>query len=452
MSQDQGDEKSDVGTFADAQRERKESIAELRKGDETDQLLANVLAQCRKGKRCYREECPVCERRKKSAARRIPKSAVKSMVGTFTSYIVENLYLDAVKVPRKHRPLNEEKVRAIAASIQQVGLRTPITVREQKNQVILVAGLHRLEAVRRLGWDAIPCFTIEGDETESRPWEIAENLYRAELTALQRAEHIDELRVLIQQKTKGGQVAPPRGGAQPKDAAINRTAKALGFTKEDVRRAKKIAGISQEARAEAKRLGLDDNQRALLQIAKLPTPTAQLLAVKEIDERIRAAQARRAAAVTAVQADTTAAAKIKTIQADITEMMDEAQGLNNELDRKRNRLRSLQEQLVADCVDKVPIITTADSPATAPEDDLAIPPADERPPLSPEEKESLAAMVAAWNKASKLRRAWEKASTRVRQRFIEKIAGQSRRETEQTRSTRAGRRSTSRASSATRAT
>jgi hypothetical protein len=104
------------------------------------------------------------------------------------------------------------------------------------------------------------------------------------------------------------------------------------------------------------------------------------------------AQARRAAAVTAVQADTSAAAKIKTIQADITEMMDEVQGLNDELARKRNRLRSLQEQLVADCVDKAPIITTADSPATAPEDDLAIPPADERPPLSPEEKESLAAM------------------------------------------------------------
>ena len=119
--------------------------------------------------------------------------------------------------------------------------------------------------------------------------------------------------MLIQQKTKGGQVAPPRGGAQPKDAAINRTAKALGFTKEDVRRAKKIAGISEEARAEAKRLGLDDNQRALLQIAKLPTPTAQLLAVKEIDERIRAAQARRAAAITAVQADTAASAEIKTI-------------------------------------------------------------------------------------------------------------------------------------------
>ena len=87
----------------------------------------------------------------------------------------------------------------------------------------------------------------------------------------------------------------------------------------------------------------------------MPTSTAQLLAVKQIDERIRAAQARRAAAVTAVQADTAAAAKIKTIQADITEMTDEAQGLNNELDRKRNRLRSLQEQLVADCVDKVPI-------------------------------------------------------------------------------------------------
>ena len=106
-------------------------------------------------------------------------------------------------------------------------------------------------------------------------------------------------------------------------------------------------------------------------------------------------------------------------------MTDEAQGLNNELDRKRNRLRSLQEQLVADCVDKVLLVTAAASPPTAPEDDLATPPADERSKLSLEEKRSLAAVIAAWNKASELKRAWEKASTRVRQCFVEKIAARS---------------------------
>ena len=208
MTHDEDRPDREIGTFAEAKRERKKRIEQLRRGNKADQQLAEIVAKCTKGKRCKQAACPVCERRKKLAARRIPRSAVESRVGTFTSYIVENLYLDAVKVPRKHRPLDEEKVRAIAASIQQVGLRTPITVREQKNQVILVAGLHRFEAVRQLGWDAIPCFTIEGDETESRPWEIAENLYRAELTALQRAEHIDELRVLIQQKSKGGKMPP----------------------------------------------------------------------------------------------------------------------------------------------------------------------------------------------------------------------------------------------------
>ena len=51
--------------------------------------------------------------------------------------------------------------------------------------------------------------------------------------------------------------------------------------------------------------------------------------------------------------------------------MDEAHGLNNELDRKRNRLSSLalfpsdhhrsegSAQLVADCVDKVPLVVSA---------------------------------------------------------------------------------------------
>ena len=128
--------------------------------------------------------------------------------------------LEAVKVIGERRPLSEEKVRAIAASMSQIGLRTPITVRTNKEEVILVSGLHRLEAARRLGWKSISCFTISDDTIGARLWKIAENLYRAELTVLERAEHIDELRALILQKAKAkakvGQVAPPRGGAQPR--------------------------------------------------------------------------------------------------------------------------------------------------------------------------------------------------------------------------------------------
>jgi ParB family chromosome partitioning protein len=419
-SQDDDDD-SDLGisTFAEAKQRRKERIAELREGNKGERRLAEVLAQCRKGNRCNRAECPVCERRQKRASKRIPASAVKSLFGTYEpSFMVQRLYLDEVKVIGKRRPLNEEKVRALAASMTKIGLRTPITVRTMNKQVILVSGLHRLAAAQRLKWNAIPCFTIPGGKVEARLWQIAENVYRAELTVLERTEHIDELRVVIWQNTEVGHVAPP-GGQQPKDAGINKTAKALGFTKEEIRRSKKIAKISTEAKAEARKLGLDDNQGALLQIAKLPTSNAQVMAIREIDERKRATRARHASAAAAVSGKK-ATAKIKTIETTITQKTESVGRLNDELAAERKRLRKLQEKLVADCVDTT-LIDATSSPSTAPTDHEDIPPIPDSRPLSREDEANFTALTAAWNDARKLRNALAKASEAVREHFIQEV-------------------------------
>jgi ParB-like nuclease domain len=55
------------------------------------------------------------------------------------------------------------------------------------------SGGHRLAAVKRLGLEYIECFVVENEsDDQARLWEIAENLHRAELTALERAEQIAE--------------------------------------------------------------------------------------------------------------------------------------------------------------------------------------------------------------------------------------------------------------------
>ena len=67
--------------------------------------------------------------------------------------------VDDVQVGDKRRELVEDKVREIAESIKSIGLISPITVRAVGNAAagsgepatVLVAGLHRLEAVRSLG-------------------------------------------------------------------------------------------------------------------------------------------------------------------------------------------------------------------------------------------------------------------------------------------------------------
>ena len=88
-----------------------------------------------------------------------------------------------------------------------------------------------------------------------------------------------------------GQVAPP-GGRQPKDIGIKKAARALGLTREEVRRAKAIAGIIAEAKAQARELGLDEirmpffrsqscrrtlSAQQLLQLSRLSVPHAPAL-------------------------------------------------------------------------------------------------------------------------------------------------------------------------------
>ena len=78
----------------------------------------------------------------------------------------------------------------VSNSISRIGLRTPISVRTGEQGWTLVAGRHRLEACIELGMDEIPVVAETGSEFEARLWEIAENLHRAEPTALEGAEHI----------------------------------------------------------------------------------------------------------------------------------------------------------------------------------------------------------------------------------------------------------------------
>ena len=67
-----------------------------------------------------------------------------------------------IYVPAKRRKmLNPTTVDEIAESILEVGLRTPILVRRDGERVVLVEGLHRLEACRKLGETTIAGFLVD---------------------------------------------------------------------------------------------------------------------------------------------------------------------------------------------------------------------------------------------------------------------------------------------------
>ena len=93
----------------------------------------------------------------------------------------------------------------MARSISEIGLLNPITIDQE---YILVAGLHRLEAVKKLGWTEIECNICTFDTLQTELAEIDENVVRTELSVLEYGELLErrkEIYESLHPETKAGQ-------------------------------------------------------------------------------------------------------------------------------------------------------------------------------------------------------------------------------------------------------
>lgn len=100
---------------------------------------------------------------------------------------IERIVVEDVHVGNRLRALNEQTVATLTESMRRLGQLSPISVyRLDDGTLCLVAGFHRLEAAKRLGWIEIEAVFSTGNEIERELQEIAENLHRSELTALER--------------------------------------------------------------------------------------------------------------------------------------------------------------------------------------------------------------------------------------------------------------------------
>jgi ParB-like chromosome segregation protein Spo0J len=74
----------------------------------------------------------------------------------------ETFAIVTIYVPVKRRAmLGPKKAREIAESILQVGLQSPILVRQDGERFVLVEGLHRLEACKQLGEETIVGYVVQ---------------------------------------------------------------------------------------------------------------------------------------------------------------------------------------------------------------------------------------------------------------------------------------------------
>lgn len=161
--------------------------------------------------------------------------------------------LDSFEWSASRRPVDPANVARLAASIREVGLQTPLTVRLRPEgldtRVILVAGRHRLEALRTLGEQFADCQVIADDDDLAELWEIDENFARAELTDAQRADHHVRREAIL---VRRGEAAKPGKGGDRRSTASSaigsyskKAAGDLGFSertvRQDLARGKKIA-------------------------------------------------------------------------------------------------------------------------------------------------------------------------------------------------------------------
>jgi len=188
-----------------------------------------------------------------------------------------------VVVGDRKRSLDQAKVAELAESMGRLGLLNPVTVSAAGE---LLAGLHRLEAARSLGWKWIDVTVTSLDELAGELVEIDENLIRNELSVLERAEHLQRRRSIHEDLHP--ETARPKGGRRPGNEEMassfpDDAAARIGLTPRSVRHDLQIAeGICQEA-------------RDLLR----PTPVAdmksQLLAVARMDPEVQVRVARKMA-------------------------------------------------------------------------------------------------------------------------------------------------------------
>jgi ParB family chromosome partitioning protein len=185
-------------------------------------------------------------------------------------------------VPERLRIVEEDHALAISASIVEHGLINPITVRRTPPATkpfklfTLVAGAHRLRAIELLDGNEIEAMIVEGDKAEGQLIEITENLFRNELSALDRAMFVMSYREIWEAKygrvrrgNKSANLAQLIEGEARRGFSVH-VADRLGLSKRAIYRAQEIAQkLSPELRNTLRGTPDADNQSQLLKLAAM---------------------------------------------------------------------------------------------------------------------------------------------------------------------------------------
>lgn len=190
--------------------------------------------------------------------------------------------ISSIKINPGRREAEPKAVEELARSITAVGLMNPVTL-DQNNT--LVAGLHRLEAAKLLGWTEIECTTIGMDSVQAELAEIDENIVRTKLNRQELCEQLlrrKEIYETLHPETRHGM----RNGQTAKNANLatletksfaEDTAEKTGMSKRAVSRLLQIAN------------NLTGDARRIVEAHNMTQDTALKLSRLHYDEQLEAA-------------------------------------------------------------------------------------------------------------------------------------------------------------------
>ena len=101
---------------------------------------------------------------------------------------IVNIKISDIQVQHRLWSIDESTVDNLIESIKVIGLKTPISIRKDEyGQYILIAGGHRIEACKKIGFTDIPCIVEDVTEDFATIHEIDENIMRRTITGPERS-------------------------------------------------------------------------------------------------------------------------------------------------------------------------------------------------------------------------------------------------------------------------
>lgn len=194
---------------------------------------------------------------------------------------VASIDVEQIDASRRIRQVDHAWVEAIAESMRSIGQQQPVEVRWAESNVryALIAGGHRLAAARLLSWTHIDARLVEADDLSAELREIDENLFRHELSPLDRAISLARRQEIWEElhpeSTRGGDRGNQHTGGRPRQTVTitfcHATASHVGLNPRTIRRATNLyRSLSPAVRSKISGTPLARQEGELYRLSRLP--------------------------------------------------------------------------------------------------------------------------------------------------------------------------------------